>query len=109
MARKSRQLGVHHPSLQNGFTVAHYLFSKGLHYDFDEVLVLLSEIDAHNPFVKFVRFLVQAVQMKSRECYEKIGTGYKKFLETDSFFGDMYEAYGMKYFNTQKKGAISIL
>lgn len=40
-------------------------------------MVLLSELDALNPFAKFVKFLILSVQMKSRESYEKIGEEYQ--------------------------------
>ena len=63
---------------------------RGLHYDFDEPMVLLSDLDAGNPFVKFTKFLILAVQMKSRESYEKIGLSYRKFLDSDSFFDWVY-------------------
>lgn len=53
---------------------------------FDETMVLLSDLDALNPFAKFVKFLVLSVQMKSRESYEKIGEQYKDFLSSDDFF-----------------------
>jgi hypothetical protein len=72
-------------------------------------MVLLSEIEDPNSFVKFTKFLIQAVQMKSRECYEKIGSSYRKFLDADSFFGDVYESYGIKFFNKDKKGASGLL
>ena len=52
--------------MQNGPPVRLYLFSKGLYYDFDEPMVLLSDLDSHHPFVKFAKFLIQAVQMNSR-------------------------------------------
>lgn len=55
--------------MQNGASVQFFIFSKGLYYDFDEPMVLLSELSGHNPFVKFSKFLIQAVQMKSKECY----------------------------------------
>ncbi len=53
-------------------------------------MVLLSDLDAGNPFVKFTKFLILAVQMKSRESYEKIGLSYRKFLDSDSFFDWVY-------------------
>lgn len=68
-------------------------------------MVLLSELDSHNPFVKFVKFLVLAVQMKSRESYEKIGLGYRKFLDSDDFFESMYDEYGVKFFKKEKGNA----
>jgi hypothetical protein len=40
--------------------------------------------------------------MKSREGYEKLGLGYKKFLNSDDFFGAIYEAYGAKFFQKEK-------
>jgi hypothetical protein len=40
-------------------------------------MVLLSELDALNPFAKFVKFLILSVQMKSRESYEKLGEEYQ--------------------------------
>ena len=49
-------------------------------------MVLLSELDTLNPFVKFTKFLILSVQMKSKESYEKIGNSYKKFLKSDDFF-----------------------
>lgn len=55
--------------MQNGTPVLFALLRKGLYYDFDEPMVLLSELPGHNPFVKFSKFLIQAVQMKSKECY----------------------------------------
>ena len=61
-------------------------------------MVLLSDLDSRHPFVKFARFLVQAVQMTSREAYEKIGLSYKRFLESDTFFESLYQAYGVKFF-----------
>ena len=40
-------------------------------------MILLSELDTLNPFVKFVKFLILSVQMNSKESFEKIGVGYK--------------------------------
>ena len=68
-------------------------------------MVLLAELDALNPFVKFVKFLILSVQMKSRESYEKIGSCYSLFLESDDFFERMYDLFGTKFFNKQKTGA----
>ena len=79
-----------HNYLQNGDFVSHTLWRKGLYYDFDETMVLLAELPGHNPFVKFTKFLIQSVQMKSRECYEKIGASYDKFLKSDPFFEQIY-------------------
>lgn len=67
-------------------------------------MVLLSDLDAHNPFLKFTKFLILSVQLKSREGYEKLALGYRKFLDSDPFFEGIYEAYGVKYFNKQKGG-----
>lgn len=53
-------------------------------------MVLLSDLDAGNPFAKFTKFLILSVQMKSRESYEKIGLSYRKFLDSDSFFDWVY-------------------
>lgn len=74
-------------------------------------MVLLSELDSRNPFVKFVRFLILAVQMRSREAYEKIGLGYRRFLDSDDFFESAYDAYGVKFFNKEKgsSGLLSLL
>lgn len=105
MAPKSRWRRVLHHLLQNGFIVFLILSRKGLYYDFDEPMVLLSELESQNPFVKFVRFLILSVQMKSREGYEKIGVGYKKFLGSDDFFAAIYEAYGAKFFKKEKPGS----
>lgn len=76
------------------------LSRKGLYANanFDESMVLLTEVPGHDPFVKFTRFLIQSVQMKSRECYEKIGTCYAKFLLKETFFSQIYDAYGVKFF-----------
>lgn len=43
--------------------------------------------------------------MKSREGYEKLNIGYKKFLSSDYFFGGVYEAYGAKFFKKEKAGS----
>lgn len=83
MEKMHRRRGILHSHLQNGFIVLLYLHRKGLYYDFDEPMVLLSQLPASNPFVKFCRFLIQAVQMNSKECFEKIGTSYSKFLQSD--------------------------
>lgn len=68
-------------------------------------MVLLSELDSLNPFVKFTKFLILSVQMKSRESFEKMGMLYRKFLDSDSFFDKIYESYGMKFFKKGKPGA----
>ena len=66
-------------------------FRKGYHGEnFDESMVLLSELDTLNPFVKFVKFLILSVQMKSRPSYDKIGVCYKDFLSSDDFFATIY-------------------
>lgn len=49
-------------------------------------MVLMSELDSLNPFVKFTKFLILSVQMKSRQSYEKLGLVYKKFINSDDFF-----------------------
>ena len=49
-------------------------------------MVLLSDLDALNPFSKFAKFLILSVQMKSKESYDKIGSCYKVFLKSDDFF-----------------------
>lgn len=49
-------------------------------------MVLLSELDSLNPFVKFVKFLILSIQMKSKESYDRIGLSYKVFLKADDFF-----------------------
>ena len=67
-------------------------------------MVLLSELDTLNAFVKFVKFLILSVQMNSRESYEKIGVCYKEFLKSDDFYAEMYEKYGSKYLNKEKQG-----
>lgn len=82
-----------------------FIFRKGLLFDFDEPMVLLSELDALNPFVKFAKFLILAVQMKSRPSYEKLGQTYKKFISSDEFFERMYESYGFKHFKKEKGGS----
>ena len=74
----------------------------GLRFGFDESMVLLSEVPGHDPFVKFTRFMIQAVQMNSKEAYDKIGSGYKDFLASDSFFQKIYEEYGVMYFKKEK-------
>lgn len=66
-------------------------------------MVILSELSASHPYVKFVRFLIQSVQMKSREAYNKLGTSYKAFLDSDSFYLNMYELYGNTFFKIEKK------
>lgn len=66
MAQKGGQRRIRRGGMQNGPPVRLYLFSKGLYYDFDEPMVLLSDLDSHHPFVKFAKFLIQAVQMNSR-------------------------------------------
>lgn len=43
-------------------------------------MVILSELTAANPFVKYARFMIQSVQMKSLEAYNKIGSSYKTFI-----------------------------
>jgi len=78
-----RRRWILHRHLQNGFIVLIILYRKGLFYDFDEPMVLLSQLPGSNPYVKFCKFLIQAVQMNSKECYEKIGTIYTKFLQSD--------------------------
>ena len=80
MYRRRRVLRSH---MQNGSIVFLILFRKGLLYDFDEPMVLLSELPGSNPFVKFCKFLIQSVQMNSKECFEKLGTSYAKFLQSD--------------------------
>jgi hypothetical protein len=95
--------------LQNGSIVYLDLYRKGLLYDFDEPMVLLSELPGSNPFVKFCKFLIQSVQMNSKECFEKIGTNYAKFLQSDQFFLFLYQNYGVKYFKKEKKEAQGLL
>ncbi len=47
--------------------------------------------------------------MNSKECYEKIGTNYSKFLQSDQFFLFVYQNYGVKYFKKEKKEAQGLL
>lgn len=98
-----------HRNLQNGLIVYLALYRKGLLYDFDEPMVLLSQLPGSNPFVKFCRFLIQAVQMNSKECFEKLGTSYAKFLQSDQFFLFNYQNYGVKYFKKEKKESQGLL
>lgn len=72
-------------------------------------MVLLSELPGSNPFVKFCKFLIQSVQMNSKECFEKIGISYSKFLQSDQFFLFAYQNYGVKYFKKEKKEAQGLL
>ena len=69
-------------------------------------MVILSELSAANPFVKYSKFLIQSVQMKSREAFNKIGISYRTFLESDSFYSKMYDLYGSKFFKIDKKQAV---
>jgi len=87
------------------------LFRKGLEGTFDESQVLLSDLDSLNPFVKFVKFLILSVQMKSRDGFDKIGTEYHNFLKSDSFFEEIYTSYGSKFFKKEKgnAGLLSLL
>jgi hypothetical protein len=78
------------------------LFRKGLFADFDETMVLLSDVPPSHSFYKFAKFLVQSVQMKSKQCYEKIGQSYAKFLQKDIVFELIYRQYGAKFFNIKK-------
>jgi hypothetical protein len=66
-------------------------------------MVLLSEVPAHDPFVKFARFLIQSVQLKAVSCYDKIGSKYQKFLQSDASFNSLYQMYGVKFFKKEKK------
>lgn len=49
--------------------------------------------------------------MGSRESYEKIGLGYKKFLDSDEFFESMYDNYGVKFFRKERgnSGLLNLL
>jgi hypothetical protein len=65
-------------------------------------MVLLSDLDALDPFCKFSKFLILSVQMKSKECYDKIGSSYKAFLDAEDFFAEVYSNYGSQFFQKQK-------
>ena len=69
MEKMHRRWLIYYRFMQNGNTVPNKIYRKGLYYDFDEPMVILAELPGHNPFVKFTKFLIQSVQMKSKECY----------------------------------------
>ncbi len=67
--------------------------------DFDESMVILSDVPSNNPFFKFASFLILSVQMKSVQSFDKLGVVYDDFLQQDKVYQKIYKTYGVFYFH----------
>lgn len=93
------------------FVVRNLLFRRGLLTTLSQAKTLLADIPSKDPYCKFAKFMIVAVEYKSLESYDLLGVSYRKFLETDIVYDKIYQSYGVYFFKKEvgKKGLDKLL